>query len=58
MYIVVITIVGMICEAFNVLCASGSYSVHFAEVYLDSVDFICIRYTQLTLHPTYADNSL
>ncbi|KAH9970660.1 organic solute transporter Ostalpha-domain-containing protein [Russula compacta] len=37
-----ITIVGMICEAFNVLCASGSYSVHFAEVYLDSVDFISI----------------
>ncbi|KAI0294073.1 organic solute transporter Ostalpha-domain-containing protein [Multifurca ochricompacta] len=33
---------GIICQHYNVLCASGSYSVHFAEVYLDSVDFVSI----------------
>lgn len=37
-----VSIAGIICEAFNVLCASGSYSVHYAEVYLESVDFISI----------------
>ncbi|KAH9021291.1 DUF300-domain-containing protein [Lactarius pseudohatsudake] len=38
----VVSIAGIICEALNVLCASGSYSVHYAEVYLESVDFISI----------------
>jgi hypothetical protein len=37
-----ITIAGIICQHYNVLCVSGPYSVHYAEVYLDSVDFVCI----------------
>ncbi|KAH9168370.1 organic solute transporter Ostalpha-domain-containing protein [Lactarius sanguifluus] len=37
-----VSIAGIICEAFHVLCASGSYSVHYADVYLESVDFISI----------------
>ncbi|KAI0291173.1 DUF300-domain-containing protein [Multifurca ochricompacta] len=37
-----VSIAGIICQHYNVLCASGSYSVHFAEVYLDSVDFVSI----------------
>ncbi|KAI0259472.1 DUF300-domain-containing protein [Gloeopeniophorella convolvens] len=37
-----ISVVGIICQHYNVLCSSGPYSVHFAEVYLDSIDFISI----------------
>lgn len=48
MYIIAVSIAGMICQYYNVLCASGPYSVHFAEVYLESVDFVSIRYIQLT----------
>ncbi|KAH9954598.1 organic solute transporter Ostalpha-domain-containing protein [Russula dissimulans] len=33
-----VSIAGIICQHYNVLCASGSYSVHFAEVYLESID--------------------
>jgi len=36
------SIAGIICEAFNVLCASGPYSVYFANVYLEVIDFISI----------------
>jgi hypothetical protein len=42
--ITAISIAGIICQAFNVLCESGSYSVHFAAVYLDAIDFVSIRY--------------
>jgi hypothetical protein len=37
-----LSITGIICQHFNVLCESGSYNVHFAKVYLDAIDFICI----------------
>ncbi|KAH9970659.1 DUF300-domain-containing protein [Russula compacta] len=37
-----VSIIGIICESFHVLCPSGAYSVHYAEVYLDSVDFVSI----------------
>jgi hypothetical protein len=37
-----ISIAGIVCEKFNVLCASGSYSIHFAEVYLEAIDFFSI----------------
>ncbi|KAH0835606.1 organic solute transporter Ostalpha-domain-containing protein [Lanmaoa asiatica] len=36
------SIAGIICEAYNVLCASGPYSVYFADVYLEVIDFISI----------------
>ncbi|KAL7410830.1 organic solute transporter Ostalpha-domain-containing protein [Mrakia frigida] len=36
-----ISIVGIICEAFDVLCPE-QYSVHFAEVYLEAFDFVVI----------------
>jgi len=36
------SIAGIICEAFNVLCSSGPYSVYFANVYLEVIDFISI----------------
>jgi len=38
----VLTIIGIICQHFNVLCESASYNVHFAALYLDLIDFICI----------------
>jgi len=37
-----VTITGIICQAYHVLCASGSFNVHYANVYLESVDFISI----------------
>jgi len=37
-----ITIAGIICQHYNVLCASGSFSIHYANVYLESVDFVSI----------------
>ena len=39
-----ISIAGVITEAYGVLCESGSYSIFFAAVYLDSIDFVSIRY--------------
>jgi len=38
----VVSIAGMICQHYNVLCASGSYSIHYAQVYLESIDAISI----------------
>lgn len=56
MYIEAITIAGIICQHYNVLCASGPYSVHYAEVYLDVIDFVSIRYVGLTtLYLRYVD---
>ncbi|GAA95943.1 uncharacterized protein L969DRAFT_92027 [Mixia osmundae IAM 14324] len=37
----ILTIVGIICEAYNILCI-GTYSVHFAAVYIDAIDFVSI----------------
>ncbi|KAG8980694.1 hypothetical protein FRB93_009067 [Tulasnella sp. JGI-2019a] len=36
-----ISIAGIVCQAFNVLCES-TYSIHFAYVYLQAVDFVSI----------------
>ncbi|ETW76861.1 hypothetical protein HETIRDRAFT_442143 [Heterobasidion irregulare TC 32-1] len=37
-----VSIAGIICEKYKVLCESGSYNVHFAKVYLDAIDFVSI----------------
>ncbi|KAI0049142.1 DUF300-domain-containing protein [Auriscalpium vulgare] len=37
-----VSIAGIICQHYGVLCEAGSYSVHFAKVYLDSIDFVSI----------------
>ncbi|KAI0059151.1 DUF300-domain-containing protein [Artomyces pyxidatus] len=37
-----ISIAGIITQAYGVLCESGSYTIHFAKVYLDSIDFVSI----------------
>ncbi|KAJ3805214.1 DUF300-domain-containing protein [Lentinula lateritia] len=37
-----ISITGIICQAFNVLCESSGFSVHFANVYLEAIDFVTI----------------
>lgn len=37
-----VSIAGIVCQHYNVLCASGAYSIHFAEVYLESIDFVSI----------------
>ncbi|KAJ7429278.1 DUF300-domain-containing protein [Mycena galericulata] len=37
-----ISIAGIICEAYGVLCTSQGYNPRFASVYLDAVDFISI----------------
>jgi len=36
------SIAGIICQAYNVLCESGSFDVHFANVYLEAIDFVSI----------------
>lgn len=38
----VLAIVGIICEAYHVLCESEGYTYKWAAVYLDCVDFISI----------------
>ncbi|CAK5282116.1 unnamed protein product [Mycena citricolor] len=38
----VISIVGMICEHYNVLCDTQSFNPRFASVYLSAVDFVSI----------------
>jgi hypothetical protein len=51
-YCKVVTVVGMICQAYNVLCVSESFNARFADVYLEAIDFISIRYVSLTLYCT------
>lgn len=44
-YVVVrpaLSIAGIICQRFNVLCESSSYNVHFASLYLDTIDLISV----------------
>jgi len=36
------SIAGIICEALGVLCESGPYSIYFASVYLEAIDFVSI----------------
>jgi hypothetical protein len=36
------TIAGIICERFNVLCESAGYNVHFANVWIETIEFISI----------------
>lgn len=38
-----ISIAGIICEKLNVLCESQGFDVHFANVYLEAIDFVSIR---------------
>ncbi|KAJ3893147.1 DUF300-domain-containing protein [Lentinula edodes] len=37
-----ISITGIICQAFNVLCESSGFNVHYANVYLEAIDFVTI----------------
>jgi len=37
-----VSIAGIICEKFNVLCASAGFNFRFAQVYLEIVDFLSI----------------
>ncbi|KAJ7188182.1 organic solute transporter Ostalpha-domain-containing protein [Mycena filopes] len=37
-----VSIAGIVCQAFNILCESAGFSVHFANVYLEAVDFVSI----------------
>ncbi|KZT29990.1 DUF300-domain-containing protein, partial [Neolentinus lepideus HHB14362 ss-1] len=44
-YVVVrpaVSVAGIICEYYGVLCPSGPYSIYYAEVYLEAVDFVSI----------------
>ncbi|KAF8200775.1 DUF300-domain-containing protein [Pholiota molesta] len=44
-YVVVrplISIIGIICEALNILCESQGFNSHFANVYLEAIDFVTI----------------
>jgi hypothetical protein len=53
---VTITIAGIICQHYNVLCVSGPFGIHYAEIYLDSIDFVSISYVGLTsLYRLYTD---
>ncbi|GAA5936016.1 OSTA/TMEM184 family protein [Sporobolomyces koalae] len=48
-----ISIIEIICQAYDVLCPTH-YSVHFAEVYLDAVDFVSISVALYGLIVFYA----
>ncbi|KAG2037146.1 organic solute transporter Ostalpha-domain-containing protein [Suillus americanus] len=37
-----VSIAGIICQVYNVLCESGPYSIYFANVYLEAIDFASI----------------
>ncbi|KJA14415.1 hypothetical protein HYPSUDRAFT_49204 [Hypholoma sublateritium FD-334 SS-4] len=37
-----VSIVGIICQALNILCESQGFNVHFANVYLEAIDFVSI----------------
>ncbi|KAJ6499942.1 organic solute transporter Ostalpha-domain-containing protein [Mycena vitilis] len=39
-----VSIAGIICQAFNVLCESEGFSVKYANVYLEAVDFVSISF--------------
>lgn len=39
----VISIIGIICQALNILCESQGFNPHFANVYLEAIDFVTIR---------------
>jgi hypothetical protein len=43
-YFAVISIVSIICEVYGVLGYACGYSIHFAEVYLEAIDFISISF--------------
>jgi hypothetical protein len=51
---VAITIAGIICQHYNVLCVSGPFGVHYAEVYLDSIDFVSkVRWSDFSVPSLY-----
>jgi len=39
----VVSIVGIACESYNVLCAISGFNLHFANVYLEVIDPVSIR---------------
>ncbi|KAG5715393.1 Transmembrane protein 184 like protein, partial [Termitomyces sp. T112] len=39
-----ISIIGIICQKYDVLCESAGFSVHYANVYLEAVDFVSITF--------------
>ncbi|EDR09079.1 uncharacterized protein LACBIDRAFT_296311 [Laccaria bicolor S238N-H82] len=44
-YVVVrpaVSLIGIICEAFGVLCETQGFNVHYANAYLESIDFVSI----------------
>ncbi len=42
-----VSIVGVVCEKFKVLCESEGFDYHYANVYLEVVDFISITYVRV-----------
>lgn len=44
---IAVSIVGIICQARGVLCESEGFNVHFANVYLEAIDFVSIRYLSI-----------
>ncbi|KAF9471458.1 DUF300-domain-containing protein [Pholiota conissans] len=56
-YVVVrplISIIGIICQALNILCESKGFDVHFANVYLEAIDFVSISFALYGLLLFYA----
>lgn len=45
--IIVISIIGIICQALNILCESQGFNPHFANVYLEAIDFVTIRWVRM-----------
>ncbi|KAL0948355.1 hypothetical protein HGRIS_010939 [Hohenbuehelia grisea] len=50
----VASIVGIICEKYDVLCESEGFNFHFANVYLEAIDFISISIALYGLFLFYA----
>ena len=54
----VVTIVGIICQAYDVLCEPAGFDFHWANVYLEIVDFISIRYVLMEVGTPSTDCDL
>jgi hypothetical protein len=37
-----VSIAGIVCQYYGVLCSSGSFSPYYAQVYLSAIDFVSI----------------
>jgi hypothetical protein len=49
-----VSLVGIVCQALNILCESQGFNIHYANVYLEAVDFVSISVALYGLLVFYA----